>query len=202
MKHTKQAFATICEMTTGNLSNYIARGNVIADGQEIDITHPTNAAFLEKRLKKLGKLNPNEPRKEPTQSSEEMIKLTIDAGTSLTEITRKKKIADLEKVVNETELLVLKKQKIQGEMVPTDMMFEVTKRLGNHLIYAYRDAWEGFLITMSATHRFSGEDLARYRGKMVELINQAHSLGVNNALKEIDNIANEIKETRGKGERK
>lgn len=51
--YTKKDFARLCDLTTGNLSNYIARKNVIAEGEFIDTDkYPQNEHFLAKRLQK------------------------------------------------------------------------------------------------------------------------------------------------------
>lgn len=201
MDHTKAAFASVCGFDTKSLSVYISRKQVVVNGEGmIDINHPVNKKFLEKRLEKI-KAKENQTQSPVTEKSQEIKKAAID-GLSLTQLTRERKIADLKKLDKEIDLLSIKKEKLQGEVIPTEFVKILMYKRISALTHRIKDHWEDHLIKLASEVRLSGEQLAKMRGEMVNHINQANEQSVETVKREIMQGVNEFRTVRSRGEKK
>lgn len=172
MKHTKQAFATVCGIKTKDLSVYIGRGQVVVEGEEIDIENPINKVFLEKRLSKKKNHLPAKQAKASTTPNV-ATESAISEGMSLTEIQKRKKLADLKKVGQETELLKLREMKIKNEIVPVEDVKNVFLQFRHHVSNATKDAIEQMLIETAEESRWSNEVFAKKRKRLIEVMNRS-----------------------------
>ncbi len=119
MLHTRKSFAKLCNVQEQQIGVYIRRGKIIEKAKRIDDTLPLNKEFLDTRNEKIAGLEvkiatePTDPKEiiERAKAYEHMNKLR----TSKTEM-------DIEKAQEEIELFRLKKMKLQGKLIPTDIV--------------------------------------------------------------------------------
>lgn len=220
-RHTRAEFAKICGLTSGNLSNYIKRGHVIIDGEFIDDTLFENKEFMRKRqqlsVKKTQTIQPEPEKKlrmlrpDPGNSVESE---SEDQDTSATEededyesysktsagLLKKKIKVDIQKKIRETAILKLREEKIKGEIVPIDLIKNVFSMHTQSIVTAQKDGIEELLINLSVEVRLSGEQLARLRGKMVEILNNAVDKAIIITQRNMRVVVSEFAITKGVGE--
>jgi hypothetical protein len=218
-------FAEKCNLSPGNLSNYIARGKVILSGDYIDDSIDPNKSFLLKRQTEeyTGKRDiepvqelPPKSKKEPSKKKELQIKDPVkvvppvpNVGESqkfqqkrqLFDVDLDQKMLDLETSKENLELIKLKKEKIQGVVIPTDQAKIVVIQLSKSFTVAFSNASDDILTQMSKKKGFSAEEVADLRGSFRKIINSAVNEAVDSAKKQIKNIVSEYSERRGVGER-
>jgi len=178
-RHTKAEFARICGLTTGNLSNYISRKKVIVEDDFIDDSNLINAEFLKKRKEYLqGKKDLLKPGatglpgdESPIDNVSDTAEEDEDSETYSGSLTTKKMKVEIAKKTRETAILKLREQKIKGEIVPVAMMRNLFSMHTQSIITAQKDGIEELLINLSVEARLSGEQLARLRRKMVQILN-------------------------------
>lgn len=216
MPYKRLEFAALCGLTPGNLSNYIKRRKVVVnDDDEIDGTLAGNKHFLEKRqafmankqlitneeyeggpvLVKKGKKNgavivPNPDPVDKIIKKDTMFNLDMD-----------QKSLDIRKRQEEIELLELKKQKMQGLLIPTGLVRSVVMTQAESLKIAYNEASENLIIVLGSKKQFSTIEIADIRKELVKIINTAVDNSVDLAKRSIASIVKEYSELKGVGER-
>lgn len=217
--HSRSDFAKICGLSAGNLSNYIKRGKVILSGEYVDDKIEQNSSFLEKRLAAINqnseaggdKSTPNtkdtvsdKPKVErpyiPTPNIEEP-DLPNDDSLSFTALSKREKKVNIQKKEEEIKLLRLKEEKIRGHVVPIDIIKNLFRLHTQSIVTAQKDGIEDLIINFSGESRISSEQIARLRGKMVEILNNAVDKAVLSTKKNISSIMSEFIEKKEVGER-
>jgi hypothetical protein len=218
-RHTRAEFATICGLSSGNLSNYIKRGKVVVDGEFIDDTAYPNSDFLQKRLEILQQ---RKEEKKQAESDRKLRMLRPDAeidsekefsiddddekgdfesiqGSSAA-LNKKKLKVDIAKKIKETKILELREQKIKGEIVPIADVSNIFQMHTQSIVTAQKDALEELLIELSVDARLTGDQLARLRGKMVDILNRAVDKAIIITTKNMKVIAENFAMSREVGE--
>jgi hypothetical protein len=192
-RHTRGEFAQLCGLSSGNLSNYIKRGKVIVDGEYIDDNVFENREFLSKRQgfkeKNPGTSKPQKPKKvkSTTHDAEDSGDIFQDLDnfspddsddsedilSGSESLNNKRMKVDIKKKTEEAEILKLKKERIKGEIVPVDLMKNLFSMHTQSIVTAQKDGIEELLISLSVEARLSGEQLARLRRKMVDILNNS-----------------------------
>ena len=166
-------------------------------GELIDDTDQKNLAFyLIKKDKSEGKKNnqlltSEEKKDSPVNKSKNIL---YDLETQLKE-------QQLEKLEVDTRIQLLKEEKIKGEIIPILLVNAVFTQHCQSLLHSMRDCIESMIIEFSAVKRFSSEDSALLRGKMVTHLNHAMDQAVNISQKNIKTIIENHSETRNPGEK-
>lgn len=203
MTHTKKAFATVCGIQTKDLSVYIQRKRVVVDADgEINIDHPLNKIFLEDKLSKNKRKAADTSQVKSFDEDKSDLNEAETEGLTITQLTRRRKILDIKKIDKEVDLLTIKRDKLNGEVIPTELVKIIMYRKTALLVNRFKDHWEDHLTKLSGELRLSGDQLAKLRGEMVYHINQASDEALNTAKKEINQMIDEFKITRAKGEKK
>jgi hypothetical protein len=217
-RHTRAEFATICRLSSGNLSNYIKRGKVVVDGEFIDDTAYPNSDFLQKRLeilqqkkedkkqaepdRKLRMLRPDaeiESEKEFSSDDDEKGDFESIPGSSAA-LNKKKLKVDIAKKIKETKILELREQKIKGEIVPIADVSNIFQMHTQSIVTAQKDAFEELLIDLSVEARLTGDQLAKLRGKMVDILNRSVDKAIIITTKNMKVIAENFAMSREVGE--
>lgn len=207
MNHTKQAFATICGTNTKSLAVYIQRNQVVVDADgEINLNHPVNKKFLEKRLEKIkskdtGKTQIQTPPVNSDDNHNDLEEASIE-GLNLSQLDKRKKLIEIKKLHKEVDLLSLRKEKIQGEVIPVIHVKDIIHRLSAHLTNEYKSSLEDFLTNAAGDFRVSSELFAKYRGRIIETINNANDRAVDLAKIDIRSLVEQYAQVRAKGEKK
>lgn len=202
--HTKKAFAEMCGMKTGNLSVYEKRGKVLYSGELIDDTIEPNVSFLQKWGTKA---KAEEARPEPAKAPPPVPVLTTvmqkppspvaktkarkvqdPAQTSLYALEQEKISLQNEKLTEEIDLLRKKKEKIEGESIPVDLVKAIISQLSQSFVSSYRDLTDNFLIEMSKKKDIPNDEMAELRGILLEGMNKTSHRAVSEAKREMRNI--------------
>lgn len=217
--HRRAEFAKICGITPGNLTNYIKRGNVILSGDYVDDGIEQNRLFLEKRLATTGKKTvPDESHPTKTEEETERPKPNVkppryqkesfttpdppdDETTTLTALSKREKKVNIQKKEEEIKLLRLKEEKIRAQVVPIDKMKDLFRMHTQSILTAQKDGIEDLLINLSGEMRISSEQLARLRGKMVEILNTAIDKAILTTKKNLSSLISDYAEKKEVGER-
>lgn len=220
--HTKKQFADDCGITTRYLSVDIKRGNVIiqrvGDEDYIDDTNEQNAAYLQKKkeleqkraAKKIIKAPPAEqlqikedpaPVLDEKAAAEKKQKEFTDTSIGLMALDKEKTTLANEKAREEIELLKMKKQRLQGEVIPTDLVKNVLKQHTKSISSSFRQAADNFLTRIASEKGISRTEMASYRGDMVAMINTAIEDSIKISMNGITQIIQEFSEKKGVGER-
>jgi len=94
-----------------------------------------------------------------------------------------------------------KKKKLHGEVIPTEVVKSIFAQHFKSISHNFKDTVDNFLADISAKHKFTNEDMASYKGKLIKSINKSIEEGVTESKKSIRSIVKEYSEKRGKGER-
>lgn len=198
----------------------------------IDDKNPINQEFLVKRLnpeykqpkkqhqkKKRGRPKKTETiieKSEPERVSvftkvepeKEVIERHVEPNTleaaQLEDWKQKKQKEELdnEKKAYEIELLKVKLQKAQGEVLPTDLVSNVFAQHFKSITTAFYNGAENFISIIAKETGLSKEKTAKLRGELIEVVNQSVKEGIDSSKKSIKNLVQEYSEVRGVGERK
>lgn len=200
-KVSKHDFAIKCGKTTKWLSNYIGRGNIAVVGDQIDIDIPINAEFLRKWAAKKEEIPVQKLIIDTKKlvAGEEKNKNTAP-GKSISQIEREKKIADLEKTLVETRLKLMQEQQKKGENIPTDHVKMIVTQLSKSFTTKFYQAADNFLMEIGKKKDLSREEMAEMRGALIAVINEASTVAVDEAKRNIKAAVNETSIKKGIGE--
>ncbi len=203
--HLKSDFAKICGLTTGNLTNYIKRNKVVLSGDYVDDTVHCNSDFLLKRFDFV-KEKPVVEKKvnEPNVSSPE-IKIPKPGKISTPDdsvygVEKQLRVQELEKKTVETRLLELKEKKLQGELIPTELVKAVFAQQTQSFITSFNNSIQDMLTLFSKKHTLNTNEISEMRGGIACIINESVDKAVDLTEKNIRNIVNEFTIKRDVGE--
>jgi len=173
---------------------YIKRGHLVVDEDGmIDDQHPVNAKFISKRK---GKTSTSPVEKPLTTSSG-----ASDVLKDKFQLDAEKTAADIERIKSVTELNELKLAKLQGEVIPYEMVMPIFIMFTKALMTAVMNEDEARLLEIAHSTGLPKTEVAKFRKRSAEVVNSAVDEGVKEAKKQAKRLVAEYSETRGKGER-
>lgn len=119
MLHTRKSFAKLCGVEPQQIGVYIRRKKIIEKDKRIDDTIPENREFIDSRNAKIAGLEVKIAT-EPTDPKE--IIERAKAYEKMNRLSTSKKEMEIERAQEEIELFRLKKMKLQGKLIPTDIV--------------------------------------------------------------------------------
>jgi hypothetical protein len=218
---TYKEFAAKCGITTGNLSNYIKRKNVVASGEFIDDTFGKNADFLRKRQAKMGEkpsipaetveLEPvsapvqppaviNSPAKGDKPAKAPKVTVSKEAQDKYA-LELQKEAEELKKLQETNRYLKIKADKAEGILIPTEAVKLLFLQYSKAITNNFRNSLEGMVELLAFKYNLSAQDIADLRREGIDKINAAVSEAIEEAKSGLVNIVDEYSETKGKGER-
>lgn len=207
---SKSEFAELCGMKATAFSNAIKRGKVKVNAEgKIDDKEEMNSSFLKiKLLEKRSKLaaEQDEDRSEE-EMEEQMTVLDAVANEKMDDVgdafglTNKIKQQQLNKLVEEVAVLKAKNEKMQGEVIPTDLVKMVIVQHTKSIVSEFYNAADSLLMKVSKIKGLDRNEMAELRGELVGVINTASTDSIVSSKKMIKNIVNEYATKRGRGER-
>lgn len=214
--HTIKQFATLCGIKDSSVRTYITRSKVIKSGDYIDDSIYPNNAFLEKCRAESGAdikvpPAPHAPKeRELTYSKPEYPEPDapnigdpeFSGHKTLQELDRIKKSLDIEKTTEEVKKLRITIEKLEGEVIPTDLVKMILIQQSKAAVTAFKNACDNVLDEFASKSKMSNEERSRIRGRITAETNLAIDEAVKLAKKETKHIADEYSLKRGKGERK
>ena len=216
-EYSKKEFAALCGITPSALSNNItgAKGRAVkvkvnAAGK-IDSTDPTNAYFLQKKLAERKIVLNNEVGSDAseeetnTEAEAEFERNVNSAGggavVDIIQLDRHKKQLDINKISEEIEILKVKKEKLHGEVIPTDAVKMVLVQHTKSIVSEFQTAADNLIVKIAKQKGLNLNEQAELRGYLVDQINIAAAEAITTTKKSIKTIVNEYATKRGIGER-
>lgn len=150
--HTRKSFAQLCGITEDNLRVQIQRGKVIEKRKQINDEDATNIEFMLKRKQKNGDLKIEVIEKPPITEPDEIIKKEKEFDAKIQErhdLTVKEKSSKINKMELEAELMKIKRQKIQGRLLPTEVVKAIFSQYSKSIQVAFQQCGENWLVEIS-----------------------------------------------------
>lgn len=213
--YTKKDFAKLCGIKTKDLANYIKRGKVVLNGEEIDGEVPENKYFVEKRQAFNAKKNnvelPAEEKKLNERTGEKKTKevqpkfeFPAEHAPSQSEnyqIDTKIKKQELEKSSLQTSLLKEKLKKISGDSIPTDLVKNLIASHSKSITIAFQNGADNLLMKIAKKKGLDRTEMAELRVDLIEIINIAVNDSIEVSKKTVRNIVAEYSQKKEQGER-
>ena len=217
LKEFKQRF----NVSTQYISVNKKRGKLIVQGKFINSEVPENKAWLEEwHYKNSDQQQPEQPPEQIPKSSRNKKEIELPeikrkapkeidipeasngpvgvGQMSRHELDTELKKMALKKAQEDYELAVIKKEKLLGLVIPTELVFGVFSRHFKSVTDSYYQALDNALVELIPGRK----DLSEARARLVDIINGAVDDAKQNSKKEIDALLSEYSESRGKGESK
>jgi hypothetical protein len=213
--HIKARFADLCGIEKNKLAVYIKRGKVICSGDVIDDTLDINRAFIEKwqhktgaektvhdpvASKPVGKIPKIEKPVSPIPKTPN-IQAPNEFMYAGNQLDSQIKTVELERKLEDLEIAKLKRQKMAGESMPTDLVKNTISVYSRSVSRSFNNAADNLLVEFQTMADISREQVSAMRGKLNAIVNKAINDAYENAIDMVDNIVDEYSETRGKGDR-
>jgi hypothetical protein len=212
-KFTKAEFASLCGLSTSNITTYISRGKIVMTDELIDDSISQNGGFLEKRREALKKEVHEVDETVSTETKEvktdkpkaaKVKELKTDGdieGSGYHQLEKKKKALDIQKITEEIEILKVKKDKLHGIVIPTELVKMVMSQFSASISTSFKNGAENWLIEISKTAGLNRTQVAEARGKLIKVINNAVNEAVDASKKMVAQIQAEHTEKREVGEK-
>lgn len=229
LKH--EELAEYCGITNGNLTNYRKRGKVVWNQNNLyDTNSPFNRDFILKRTgtpfddskikrKEKVKFEDKKPKKnvakvkqakteveESEINQTKTVEISTNSAKNTEEITKynvetQLKLLEAEKKSREIELLKIKIEKLNGLVIPTDLVKLVFGQHFKSAAIAFKDGAEKFLTRFAVEKNLNRSEIAKARLDLTEIINTSIKESIENSKKDIDKVISQFVEKRGKGEK-
>ena len=210
---TRKQICVICDVTKGYLNVYIGRGSVVLTGKMIDDTIPQNVYFIQKHKDKIATKNGEEVqgklKKYVKPVSKEMADEAIDNENGAVDehslskynLELQKRELDIIKTEEEIEITKMKRAKMAGELIPTDLVLLLFASHFKNVTTSFHQATEILITTIGKQNNLDRKQIAKIRGELIDIINSAINDGMDSSKKELKNLVIEYSAKRERGER-
>lgn len=206
---SKGEFAKLCGMKASAFSNAIARGKVkVNENGMIDDKEEVNASFFKTKLaEQRNKLAADTGDDEQEDTATDFVndKAQAIAGPDTVgdayALSKQQQQMQIKKLTEEVDILKIKKEKMQGEVIPTELVKMVIVQHSKSIVSEFYNASDSLLMKISKIKGLNRNEVAELRGELVGVINIAVNDSIVNSKKMIKNIVNEYATKRGRGER-
>jgi hypothetical protein len=143
-------------------------------------------------------VKPKVPRKSAEQKRiEEETQRRVE---ELASMDRDKLEADTDKKRFDAEIARIKMEKLQGLLIPTDLVTSVIQLQAESLKKSYHDAAEKLIIIFCQKKKLNNKEMGELRRELNENVNDAIDSGIEESKKGIKRIVTDYAEVRGVGE--
>lgn len=172
-------------ISDAHISVYVKRGKLVPNEAGLfDFDNPQNALYATTReLKATTAID------------------GAEAATQAGDLMQKKIQADTLRIESVTELNRIRIQKIEGEVLPTDLVQPIFIMFTKAIQTAFADEAEDIVRDVSHAAKLSKQQMADLRKRIVEAVNRATEKGVKDGKSEVKKVANTYSDTRERGER-
>jgi hypothetical protein len=182
------------------VSMWVKRGNIDVgnDGLIDDSNHKNRDWAIKQYEANVGEAEDDgtEDVEESKPKSRPNHKPTTDSGGGDNEagyvLVKKKTLRQIEKLESDIRIANLKEEKIRGEVVPIDLIKNVFTAHSQSIITANKDGIEELIINFSKEVSLTGVQIARLRGKMIDILNNASDKAVEASKKNLKNLVEEF----------
>jgi hypothetical protein len=102
------------------------------------------------------------------------------------------------KIDKEMRLLEMKEMKLSGQLIPTDLVANTIRQLMQTTMVSFNDAADALLVDLAKMLKIDRQKMAELRKKLKGIVNDAVNRSVNEAQKNVHNIAQEHSQQRKK----
>lgn len=214
--YTRAKFAELCGCTTGNLTNYIKRGKVVLSGDYVDDDYPLNRDFLEHRrgktLAKSNKKDTVKPKiKAPVPPDPDPIGNIIppddddddlqEGDQSTGTLIKAKLKAEILKKHREIALLKLREDKLNGEIIPIDVIKDLFAQHNKSIAVQVKNTIENIITMFAKTANLNVNQIAELRGRALQEINTGVDKAIYETRKSLKKIRDMHSQKKEIGER-
>lgn len=221
--HSKKDFSVLCGIPTRSISTYASRNKIVLSGDYIDDSiqlnkdfiakrqlmagkAPVTAASEEKAVKQLRMIRPDPGIVEPPNVKDPEIddddfNDDDEIQEPITTLTKRKVAVDIAKKREEIEILKVRKDKLHGVLIPTDLVKVVFTQHSKSILTEFSNSIDNILTIFRKKKDLNANEVAEIRGELLQSINTAVSKSNSRSKKEISNIQNEFTVKREVGER-
>ncbi len=208
--YERKEFCELCGIEAAYLTVNIGRKKVILTDNKIDDSKPENALFLKKRLDTLAAKGTSSPdkgaKKEGDSKNLKAVKgpdKPLDpAAQKAWDLGLEQKALAIEKTKEEIELKKMQRQKMLGELMPTDLVKVVFATHSKSITASFKEGVENILTTVAKQTGLDRPQIAKIRGDLIGIINKSVKDAGEISRKRIKNIVVEYTNSRGVGESK
>lgn len=216
--HTRAEICTLTGLKSNELSVYIKRKKLVFNGDYVDDKVEPNTSFIKKfkdrlvgsggdifeappeKIKPISK--PKEDTPPPPAPSVKAVKTKKEEDDDgIYGLEKQQKALSIEKTRKENELLDVKIAKAHGDNVPTDLVKPLFAQHSKSMTAAFYNAADVLLARIAQKYKLTQEDVAKYRGDLVAIINQAIADSIDESKESLKSIIDEYSERRGVGEK-
>lgn len=205
---SKKEFAGKVGMSTRTLAVHIIRKKVLVSDNLIDDALQINQEFLERysgrisspsegavatsgkpRTKPRGDKNNSVAAKEiayPGKSLEDMEKTQ-----TLYSLDKEQKVATIEKTKADIQLLAMKRDKMRGLVIPTDIVRALFMQHSKSIVVSFEQGVDKMIIEIAKKAKLGRNDIAELRGKMILIVNESVDAAVKESQVSIKNLVEE-----------
>lgn len=204
-------FARECGISMAYLSMNKKRGKVTLTGELIDTGIQKNADFMQKckdtaakrALKsesKQDKPAKESKKKEKPAPDPKVLEAQKERHDALYSLDKEKKTIDIQKARRESELLEMRKRKLNGELIPTELIKSLIIQHSENIKNAYSDASENLIVIISQRKGMTSTEIAELRKEFTRIVNRAVDGAVDTTKKTFKNIVSTYSQNRGVGQ--
>lgn len=202
--HTRKQFYELCGIDRPKFNVYVNRKKVVLTNDMVDDTIQQNKEFLEKYLEKAHDKVEKKPQFVDYGTQSANVTTTgkdYRHDKNINELERQLKEAELHKKRVDTQIALLKEEKLRGIVIPTDIVKVAFQQHFKSISAAFHNAADNLIVNFAKKKDLNREEIAELRGELIEVINIAIQESVAESIKTVDNIVDEYSEKKGQGER-
>lgn len=198
-------FAEMVGVQGAYITMNVKRGKIYCVNKKIDITHPTNIAFINNYRAKNENKEPKKTESKPVKKTtskklaakkEPIIKTDYQSTNThpstdnydVVSLDNQKKQEEINKKKLEVEKLKLTNARLRGEMIPTELVKNLITNFSASIIKSYREGSDRLLMEISHMKRLTLEEDALMKGELIKIINDSHDVAINETMKSLESI--------------
>lgn len=204
-------FAGECRVSTGYISVYIKRKKVFVDENGlIDMKDERNQTFMNKCQARKAPL-PTQEEQPPINQEPEAVTVSDDTNpatpTQVIQSAASKKpkgsdgvlkfkenlAIDTEKKAIDVDILRMKRDKLRGDVIPTDVVKQAVTRIFAGLSSSIKQGSENWLTEISKRVGLNRNQIAELRGELIKIINESMDKAVEESKSSISHIVSEYR---------
>lgn len=198
--YSKKEFAAKCGVTTSVLAVYLKRKKIVMDGDNIDDNNPINVAFFQKHSQRHlppagtddgGVGTVKSPAKTKTQPDRKAEARKKEQSQTLFELEKEAKQHGIEKTKEEIDRLRMQKHKLNGYLIPTDMVKTLFGQHFRAVTVSFKEGADNILVKWAKRFRMNRNDIAELRGEMIAIINESIDKAVDESQKNLSHLVAE-----------
>lgn len=189
----------------------VNRGQLtLTDGKYINTDLEDNALWISNRraTASMRAAGPAQSKPEPektippqTKNEQPRTESGNFSGDTLVRLRAKKELTLIKKVEQETEVIMLKKEKLQREHIPIEYIKALLISQSENVRVAWEFATDDLLIKLATRMRLTRIETSDIKRSIVDIVNAAVKKQAEETKKSLRKILSEYGDKRGKGER-